>query len=237
LSYDPNPWYPVVGREPVSGYEVPVTELAARNTTCVVAVDGPAALAWERISAGLVVSLARAGLSSRAIDVRASFAPWEEILRRTSESELPGDPVFARVFEGALADFFVELPRVPRDDADVVVVFGPGSALVEHDILWYADLPKRQSLAAVQRGRASNVGQPPGRPGSERRLLFVDWPVLDRHKQALAGRIDRYFDLSDPDVPRSLDGESLRRSLRAVAQGPFRVRPTYLAGPWGGQWL
>jgi mannose-6-phosphate isomerase class I len=236
LSYDPNPCYPVVGGEAVSGLETPVAELAARGT-CVVAVEGPAALAWERISADLGAALHGAGLSSQAIDVRASFAPWEVILRRTSQAELPGDPVFARVFEGALADFFEELPHVPRDGVDVVVVFGPGSALVDHDVLWYADTPKRQSLAAVQRGEVSNVGQPPGRPGSEQRLLFVDWPVLDRHKQSLAGRIDRYFDLSDIDAPRSLDGESLRRSLRALAERPFRVRPTYLPGPWGGQWL
>jgi mannose-6-phosphate isomerase class I len=237
LSYDPNPWYPVVGREPASGYETPVAELAARNT-CVVAVDGPAALPWQRVSADLGAALHGAGLSSEAIDLRASFASWDEILRHTSEAELPGDPVFARVFEGALADFFDELPRLPRsDDVDVLVVFGPGSALLEHDVLWYADVPKRQSLAALQRGEVSNLGQPPGQPGSEPRLLFVDWPVLDRHKQALAGRIDRYFDLNDVDVPRSLDGESLRRSLRTLAEGPFRVRPTYLPGPWGGQWL
>jgi len=237
LSYDPNPWYPVVGTEPVRGYEIPVAELAARST-CVVAVDGPAALPWERISADLGAALHGAGLSSRAIDVRASFVSWDEIRRRTSEAELPGDPVFARVFEGVLADFFDELPRIPgRDDVDVVVVFGPGSTLLEYDVLWYADVPKRQSLAALRRGEVSNVGQPPGQLGSEPRLLFVDWPVLDRHKQALAGRIDRYFDLSDVDAPRSLDGESLRRSLHALAEGPFRVRPTYLPGPWGGQWL
>ena len=29
-----------------------------------------------------------------------------------------------------------------------VVIFGPGSALVEHDLLWYADLPKRDSLGS-----------------------------------------------------------------------------------------
>jgi mannose-6-phosphate isomerase class I len=237
LSYDPNPWYPAVGREPVSGYEIPAAELATRNTR-VVAIDGPATLPWERISADLGAALAGAGLSSQAIDVRASFARWDTILRRTSEAELPGDPVFARVFEGTLADFFDELPRVPTTDGvDVVVVFGPGSALIEHDVLWYADVPKRQGLAALQRGEAANVGQPRGRPGSEARLLFVDWPVLDRHKQALAGRIDRYLDLSDVDAPRSLDGESLRRSLRSLAEAPFRVRPTYLPGPWGGQWL
>jgi hypothetical protein len=237
VSYDPNPCYPVIGRQPVDGYDLPAAELTARRP-CVVAVDGPWALAWERVSADLDAAVLRAGASCRAVDVRASFATWDEILRRTAEAELPGDCVFGRVFEGSLADLVDELPR-PRTspDVDVLMFFGPGSALVEHDVLWYVDVAKRHTLAALQRGEVSNVGQPAGRPGSEPRLLFVDWPVLDRHKQALAGSIDRYFDLNDADSPRSLDGDSLRYSVEQLAAGPFRTRPSFLPGPWGGQWL
>jgi hypothetical protein len=61
LSYDPNPSYPVAGSEPLSGYEDPAAELAAR-TPCILAVDGPAALPWERISADLESALRRAGM-------------------------------------------------------------------------------------------------------------------------------------------------------------------------------
>ena len=237
MTYDPNPWYPVSGKPPASGFDVPASELAAR-TPCVLAVDGSSALPWNRVSDDVAAALRRAGLSTTSIDVRESFAPWGEILRRTAEAELPGDPVFARIFEGSLADFFADLPR-PRagEDADVVVVFGAGSALVEHDVLWYADVPKRDTLAAMRQGEVPNLGQPASGRGSEQRLLFVDWPVLDRHKQALVGRIDRYFDLPDLGTPRSLDGDSLRRSLDELAARPFRTRPTFLPGPWGGQWL
>lgn len=237
MTYNPNPWYPVAGSEPVSGYGAPAAELAAQRP-CVLAIEGPAALPWERVSAEIGAALSGAGASSAAIDVRSSFAPWDEIRRRTAAAEIPGDPVFARVFEGTLADFFDELPLAPRSQRmDVLVVYGPGSALVEHDVLWYADVPKRHGLAALRRGDVPNLGQPAGEAGSEPRLFFVDWPVLDRHKQALTGRIDRYFDLSDLEAPRSLDGESLRRSLQELATKPFRTRPTYLPGPWGGQWL
>ena len=237
MSYDANPWYPVTGRQPVEGYDVPVSELAAR-TPCVLAVDGCSALPWDRIADDIGATLRRAQLSSTTIDIRKSFAPWDEIRRRTAEAELPDDPVFARIFQGTLADFFDEPPR-PRAsrDGDVVLVFGPGSALVEHDVLWYANDPKRHTLAAMQEDEVSNLGQPAGRHGSEQRLLFVDWPVLDRHKQAIASRIDRYFDLSDAEAPRSLDGDSLRRSLDELARRPFRTRPTFLPDPWGGQWL
>jgi mannose-6-phosphate isomerase class I len=237
VNYDPNPSYPVVGSEPSRGYELPAAELAARKP-CTVAVDGPAALAWERVSAELAAALRGAGVSNTAIDLRASYAPWDEIRRRTAVAELPGDHVFGRIFEGALGDLVDRLPHVSREEGvDVSIVFGPGSALVEHDVLWYVDAPKRHGLAAIRRGEVSNVGQPAGQVGSEQRLLFVDWPVLDRHKQAFVATIDRYFDASDVDAPCSLDGESLRRSLRELAARPFRARPTYLPGPWGGQWL
>jgi mannose-6-phosphate isomerase class I len=236
VTYDPNPSYPVAGEQPVLGWEVPVAGLVARSP-CVVAVDGPAALPWDRVAADLAAALDGAGISSALLDARASFASWDEIERRTAAADLPCDPVFARVFEGSVADFFATLPRVSSRDVDVSVVFGPGSALVEHDVLWYADVPKFHALGALRRGEVPNLGQPMGKAGSERRLLFVDWPVADRHKQALVGRIDRFFDLTDPGTPRSLDGESLRRSLRELAARPFRTRPTYLPGPWGGQWL
>jgi mannose-6-phosphate isomerase class I len=237
VTYDPEPRYPLAGSQPVSGHRALAGELLGHRGS-ILAVDGPAALPWESFTAELGAALLAAGLSSRWIDVRHTYAPWEEIRRRTASAELPGDPVFGRIFEGALSDFFAApTPVERRPEVDVLVAFGPGSSLVEHDRLWYADVPKRRVLEAVMRGEAPNVGAPPGSASSVQRLLFVDWPVLDRHKQALAAGIDRYLDLSDPHSPRSLDGETLRRSLHDLAGRPFRTKPTFLAGPWGGQWL
>jgi mannose-6-phosphate isomerase class I len=237
VSYDPEPRYPVVRGDVRVGYGPLAAELVRRRPR-VVAVDGPAALPWELFAVSLAEALDTAGLRSRRMDVREFMASWDEVQRRTATADLAGDPVFARSYGGSLAELFDDLPGVPRDPKDeLTLVLGPGSALVEHDVLWYADLPKRSSLDAVRRGLAGNLGQPRGEAGSEQRLLFVDWPVLDRHKQALASRLDRYVDLTDSDSPRSLDGEALRRSLRALAAAPFRTRPTFLPGPWGGQWL
>jgi mannose-6-phosphate isomerase class I len=236
VSYDPEPRYPVVDGEVRLGYDALAAELARRRPG-VVAVDGPAALDWETFGASLADALAATGLASRKMDVREFLAPWDEVQRRTATAELPGDPVFARSFEGSLSELYDELPRPARTAESMMLVLGPGSALVDHDVLWYADRPKRLALEAVARGVAGNLGQPPGDTGTEQRLLYVDWPVLDRHKSALAARIDHYVDLTDPASPRSLDGEGLRRSLEALAGTPFRVRPTFLPGPWGGQWL
>jgi len=235
VSYDPNPRYPLTRGQVKRGFDVLAGEFAARGLRTL-AIDGPAALSWADFLAGLVQELGRLDVTPALVDARRFLAPWEDIQRRTAAGTPPGDPVFGRIFDGTLTDLFDGVPLV-EVDADAVIVFGPGSALGVHDLLWYADLPKAQSLAAVRRGDAGNLGQPVGEAGSEQRLLFVDWPVFDRHKQELLFGLDLYVDLSDPEVPRSLDGDTLRRSLHELAGKPFRTRPTFLPGPWGGQWL
>jgi mannose-6-phosphate isomerase class I len=234
VSYDPNPRYPLAGGEVEQGFGA-LAAAVVRGQPRRLAIDGPATVSWNTFAAGLDAALGGRGVTTELVDSRRFLAPWEEIRRRTAESVLPGDPVFGRIFAGSLVDLFDGLAY--GTDADLLVIFGPGSALLEHDQLWYADLPKRDSLALVRRGEVGNLGQPPGEPGLEQRLLFVDWPILDRHKQSVLPQLDRYVDLSTPEQPRSLDAETLRRSLHELAGKPFRTRPTFLPGPWGGQWL
>jgi mannose-6-phosphate isomerase class I len=233
--YDPKPRYPVADGEVEVGYGALADELV-REGNRTLAIDGPAALPWERLLAGLVRELERRDVTPELVDARRFLAPWEEIERRTASSVLADDPVFGRIFDGALTELFDELPPV-ESEGRLVVLFGPGAAFVEHDLLWYADLPKRKCLSAVRRGEAGNLGQPAGQAGTEQRLLFVDWPALDRHKQELLPRLDRYLDTSNEETPRSLAGGALRGTLHDLAGRPFRTRPTFLPGPWGGQWL
>ena len=229
MTYDPEPRYAVSGGEVELGWEPLVAEVARRGAR-IVALDGPAALDWERV-VGPLCHL----LGAEALDVRRSLPPWDEVRRRTAASELAGDPVFARLAGGSLRDLFDELPHPQRDR--LTLAYGPGAGLVAHDLLWYADVPKRMALASVRRDAAANVGQSTGQTGSEQRLLFVDWPLQDRHKQALLTSLDRFVDTSDPYAPRSLTGDALRASLHDLAGRPFRARPSFLPGPWGGTWL
>ena len=102
---------------------------------------------------------------------------------------------------------------------------GPAAALVATRRALVRRRPEAAALAAVRRGEAPNVGQPAGARGTEQRLLFVDWPMLDRHKQALLPRIDRYVDLSDPVAPLWLAGDALRETFAGLARQPVPHAP------------
>lgn len=235
MSYDPEPTYPLPEGAVEAGYEA-LAKDGARDGVKVIAVDGASTVAWDRAAAALRSAFAPLVGDVEIVDMQRHALPWAEVERLTTDPALADDPAFARIPEVGLRELLGELPD-PSADGRLTLVIGPGAALVPHDLLWWLDLPKAVSLAAVRRGQAANLGQPPGEVGTEKRLLFVDWPLVDRHKRAHAHRLDRLVDVTDPTVPRSLTGDSLRASLSWLSRRPFRTRPTFLPGPWGGQWL
>lgn len=238
-AYDPHPSYRPVGGQVTAGW--PAAVAALPPGPLVLAVDGPAAADWATAAEGLAAALRAAGREGGLLDVRGHYAP-SAADRIQADPVPPGDPFFTPLSRAAAADLFDAVPRPSRPAGDgVLVVFGPGAALCEPDLLWYADLPKRYAEAAVAHGErpvGANLGRPAGddTPGDLVRLFYTDWPVLDRHRDAIAGRIARWIDLGDPAAPASLDGVVLRATLAHLARGPVRTRPYFNSTPWGGQW-
>jgi mannose-6-phosphate isomerase class I len=70
-----------------------------------------------------------------------------------------------------------------------------------------------------------------------KRMYFVDWPVLNRHRASLLRRIDIMVDGQRPDNPVLISGADFRKGLDAAANNYIRVRPWFEPGPWGGQWI
>jgi hypothetical protein len=235
-SYDPVPCYPCVGGDLSAGWAALCARLPPGGH--VLAVDGPQILDWETVIAAIAGQLRQRGAEVVVLDVRAHLAPWDLLVKRTASVELlADDPDFATIPSCALADFFDELPGPPRVPTWLTLVVGPGAALVAHDELWYADLPKRYAEAAVTRGEGRNLGQPADSgPPTTRRLFYIDWPLLDRHRESIADSIDCWIDTRDADNPRWLTGTTLRATLLAMSTRPFRTMPTFNTTSWGGHW-
>jgi hypothetical protein len=233
--YQPNPRYPPNAGHVVVGWTQAVAALPDR---AIVAIDGPAILDWGAVRASLLAAIAAAGrVVETVVDAGDALVSWSEIVARTLSPALPDDPHFATRSTASLRDLFDAPLRVRRPAQGIAVVFGPGAAFSDPDVLWYADLPKRFAEAAIEAGTARNLGQREGDgTGTTRRLFYIDWPILDRHREALAPRIDRWIDARETDRPTSLDGAALRRTVADLARRPFRTRPTFNTVSWGGQW-
>ncbi|RMI38591.1 class I mannose-6-phosphate isomerase [Streptomyces triticirhizae] len=206
------------------------------DRAAVVALDGPPTVDWSALADRLAAELRSAGRTVTLLDVRAHYAPPGVVRERTVPREAD-DPYFPRLAEATVRDLFDEVPAGATGGGDgPVLVFGPGAAEVAHDVLWYVDLPKRYAEAAVGAGDGAHLGLPAGEPADLRRLFYVDWPMLDRHRDALVDRIDGWLDVQSPDAPSWLDGEGLRATLATLARRPVRTRPYFNSTPWGGHW-
>ncbi|MDQ3403644.1 MAG: class I mannose-6-phosphate isomerase [Actinomycetota bacterium] len=227
--YDPNPLHDVIGGEVVPGWD---GSLASLETSCVLAIDGVGAVDWDAVVDAVTAALRRREIDVVRVDVSECRRPGAEVVAATTSAGLADDPHFER-----LADL-LDVPSAHRAGPhEVVVLAGPGAALLEHDVLRYLDLPKRFAEADVTAGRARNLGQRDGDGrATTKRLFYVDWPMLDRHRDNILGEVDRWFDVQDADRPTSVDGTTLRRVLANLARRPVRTRPTFNTTPWGGQW-
>ena len=233
-AYVPDPCYPPSGGAVGYGWD----EVAARagDHVAVVAIDGPVVARWEELCAGLAGALSRRGRKARFLTSTRWLLPWERVQETTSSYELRDDPDFDHLASGRLADLFRAERHVEVPEGELLVVCGPGAALVPHDVLWYADLPKRYAEAAILAG-GLNIGQRGGTgAGTTKRLFFIDWPLLDRHRDEVAADIDLWLDMQQSSGPAFLDGATLRATLADLAGRPFRSRPTFNTTTWGGHW-
>ncbi|GAB3924809.1 hypothetical protein GCM10011575_04280 [Microlunatus endophyticus] len=208
------------------------------------ALDGPAMPHWDQV-ADQAAAVIRATTESevRPVPTSTLARPWPEIVDLTGTPELADDPHFAKLAGGTIGDL-MDLGRLadlsagsPGAGSDsILLVYGPGAALTDPEVVWWADRPKRYAEEEVTGGAGVNLFQRPGTEATTKRLFYIDWPLLDRHRDATSDRIDLWIDLSDLDDPIWISGDGLRTTCATLARRPFRTLPTFNSTPWGGHW-
>lgn len=239
--YNTFPTYPLAKGRLLAGYDS-LAQHIARSGTRLWMLDGMSGVAWDVVLAGL--QNAFVGFRVTFTDVSQARRRGEDVYRLLADSLGNGDAVFGKLYAGALGDFFAaDVLEVLRRQAlqalergEIVVCFGQGSALLQLDggLVW-ADLPKEAITAKVVTGQDVLLGTP-AYPGMKS-IYWVDWPVMQRHKAALLPKLDFYLDVGQPAAPVFVEGTALRASLAALSRQPFRVKPVFYPGAWGGQWM
>lgn len=166
---------------------------------------------------------------------------------RMLESVLGDDPVFGRMNDIDLLQFFDESKLSPaRDKAatwknGLLLVVGVGATLIhpKPDLLVYADMARWEIQGRQRRDEIANLGSNNVHETASlkyKRAFFVDWRVADRLKRELLTTIDFFLD-TNTSTPKMVSGQAVRKALIQTGHSPFRVVPYFDPGPWGGHWM
>ena len=208
-----------------------------------IVIDGFAGVQWENFREQLNQMLLAKNKSCFWYDINSCLKSPEAINELLKENLNGDDPVFGKKYTGALADFFdaQKLQLLCKDDAaDICIVYGTGAALSQWaGKLIYADLPKNELQYRMRAGAALNIGCEKTMAYTQmyKRSYFADWPLLNAHKAQLLAHIDYIVDEQRLTAITWMEGRDFRAALNTILEQPFRARPWFEAGIWGGQWM
>ena len=220
----------------------------------VLALDGYISAQFDALVSAVAKQLEKAGRLCRLIDMRQLYKSPEEIDALTAES-LPlnyeDDPVllFGRLFRGEITDLIDEkkaMQALEESTGDgIVIVYGTGSASRIFkpclDAVAYIDVTPKTAAIRAREKKFANIGDREPRPFSllMRRNYYVDFEVAVRLRKELLSekRIDLYILGSDEENYVMMPGEVLDAVLESLVHYPFRAKPVYLEGIWGGEYI
>jgi mannose-6-phosphate isomerase class I len=237
--YDLYPGFPLGQGQIQAGYASLARSLADYSTAV---LDGFGGVFWDQVRRSLETEFAKIGLRTAWISVNEALRPEAEIDSLLRPAVGQDDPVFGTRFQGSLADFFDprKLQQLSlNQEADLTILYGTGSALARWaGALVYFELPKNEIQYRSRAGAICNLGRQEPAPAEEmyKRFYFVDWVVLNAHKQQLLPRIDFLVDEQRPQEITWMRGQDLRQALERMSRSGFRVRAWFEPGVWGGHW-
>ncbi|PWD97856.1 class I mannose-6-phosphate isomerase [Marinilabilia rubra] len=208
-----------------------------------VIIDGFEGVFFKELETALKQELEKAGRTVKIFHVADALKPQKTIDEMVEPFLGGDDPVFGTRTTLSLNDFFDnhKLSALePDKSTDINILTGPGAALAGWDgLLVYVDLPKNELQFRARAGSVTNLGvhQPEAPKMMYKRFYFVDWVVLNKHKQTLLSEVDVFVDGQGPKRYNLAIGDIIRKALRRMGQNMFRVRPWFEPGAWGGQWI
>lgn len=219
------------------------TLAAATGNEKVIIIDGYGGVLWEKFREQLHHALRVENKRITWHDISTCLKPAAAIDAMIASSLNGDDPVFGKKYTGNLPDFFdaEKLKLIhPDPTADISIIYGTGAALSDvKGKLIYVDVPKNEIQYRMRAGDITNLGANGTTEHSQmyKRFYFVDWPVLSEHKAKLLPQTDYIVDEQRIDEITWMTGEAFRQTLHQMLQQPFRARPWFEAGVWGGNWM
>ena len=157
------------------------------------------------------------------------------------------DRIFGKMTSLELNDFFddhkkADLQQQMKDIQEPILIYGLGAGVLceEPDLFIYLDMPRWELQQRMRAARVNNLGvlnKSDDFFKLYKQSFFVDWRVLDKHKQLTYDRWDYCIDTVKAGEPKMISRAFLNKAYDLAVSQPFRLMPFFDPGPWGGQWL
>ena len=191
----------------------------------------------------------------KAFDMKDVYLSEEEINELT-KSNLPlnydDDPVllFGSLFKGKIDDFIDNEKLKSMIDEimgfdGISIVYGHGCTVkpllkIATKVV-YIDISPKNAAIRAREGKFMNIGDNEIRPFNAlmRRNYFVDYEIVVHQRTELINKslIDFYVDGNDDNEYKMLPFEALNEMFCTLVKYPFRCKPVYLEGIWGGEYI
>jgi len=230
-------------------------EKKKRKRPCIFSFDGFTGVNWESIIKDVKKSLGAQNINVEFIQISSCLkAPLE--IEKMVKHCLTNDSYFGYVYEGKLDDFFrlsnvrelrrkfikYRTQKTSVSLPDIIICYGDGSVLPLlrdcYDKVFYVDITRETFVRRVEEENILPIGSKKGDISSrlrDKRFNYVDLQVLKLHKRYVLKCIDYYIENNSSENLILLPRQTYEQILGIIAQYPFRLKPVYMPGVWGGQ--
>lgn len=226
-----------------------------------VAFDGYATAEWSRMVNLLSQQLAGKGIELETLaftEVLKSEQEVVDMIHPTLEWDTEKDPtlLFGRLSKFSYEDLldakkFAALKermgalKTPVAKGRVLLVYGSGCLVKElrgmYDLRCYFDVTPKESILRIRRGQYANLGDKIARPANQviRRCYYADFEMGAHQRGELlrGGLIDYYMASDRIDHIQMIPMATVSEIFKSLAATPFRCKPVYLEGVWGGSYV
>lgn len=250
--FDTHPAFALMNGVIQSGYQYLAEQISSSVTQGlrVLVIDGFHGVDWDSFCEGLGGLIEKNDTPIEWVNITSCYKREADIQQMVEPFLGGDDPIFGTHYPlgiesfidpVALSELRIKLAHARgRLGGQTIILYGPGAGCIElWDELWYVDIPKDFLQERARAGDLTNLGQTASQTFGKfyKHSYFVDWPVLNRHKRGLLPKLNLMVDLQDHENPAAMDGGSFRGALHTMSQSPFRVRPWFYPGPWGGKYM
>jgi mannose-6-phosphate isomerase class I len=225
------------------------------KATLTIGMDGYVGADWERIVNLVTGELTRLKINVNVFNAASCYKSRQELDEMLAENlpqDRKKDPVllFGKLFKGGYETLFDQvkldaMKRQLKESTGVNIVYGAGSCFAGlrslYELVTFFDVTPKQAVLLIKNGKYKNLGDCKARPFKEimRRCYYYDFELALHLRAELisASLIDFYLASDNPAAIKLVPQAAFNEICSSLVTYPFRCKPVYLEGVWGGYYI